>query len=705
MPNPIVRGESADLFDQETGEHVGVIDLFGREQLGLNAAQQTALGQLVGPSGEWAASYPFELAAISAGVLAANRVRFYAPFTHSIVPALGATPTHSRNCVGTVVDCYGVMHPVLANEVRFHGARRVANLIADSEGFTTGWSVAGGTTRTAVADREGLVKTRRNVRRFVVASGQTALTKNSQAYRPGPHAFSVGLSGDGATEVRIRIERSSDSATVAEINVTPTTAMQRYALAGTITDTSNHRIVLYVMSGSGTFYLSCAQTEYGTLVPNEYISNGVAGGAAPFNGANVDGVRYFPYYRPTTLDATTSIVSEELRGDQIPASVLLGLIVENNGNSNKWYSSRDPGAAQWTLSGVSAGGLRTCNLLGYESLRKIIENGATSLHRTSQTWRSSGNANGEINSVSAYVQKGERDWAVVGLVQRDTTTEIKAWFNLATGTVGTVTGTDVEAFIYPEGDCWRVGISGPTGTGATDVVGFFGIAGADGVESYAGDSASGHWFGACQIEESDAPSNYTGDSGTSSLIARVNESCTMAMPATVPTTEWTISTRQAMRGKVAQANKSNWWYLWYFYLDANNRGGLTIRPGVFGGGDAARQNDFAYDYYPNSATPDIEQITSGVDLAPLTPFKAVCRFSREAFRDSSSLGMSINGLIGANNPTGPTTTPIAAGVVTLFLSQQGSTNDTSRKSNAMCRDFAVYDYGMTDAELLAASVT
>lgn len=671
----------------------------------LTAEQVDAVTQMVGPDGSWVSSYPFELAAISAGVLAANRVRYYAPLTHTIVPALGSTPTHSRACAGSVVDCYGVMHFVGSGELRFHGARRVANLIGDTEAFSTGWTLGSNTTRTAAPSVSGLAAPRRNVYAIARSSGSSVmLTLNSAAYRPGVHCFSVGLSGNGSTTVRLRIERSSDSALVAQLDVVPTSQMQRFAVAGSITDTTNHRVTATVTtSGAASFNVCCAQLEYGTSVPNEYIAKGVE--SSPYYGAMVDGVKYFPYYRPTEIDAD-GVVAEELRADPIPASIMLGVVVEPLGNSNKWYSSRDPGAAQWTLTNATAGAQASCDLLGYNSLRRIVENSSNGLHRTSQTWRSTGNANGEIDSVSAYVQKGERDWIVVGLVQRDTSTEVKAWFNLATGEAGTVTGDYVETFIYQEGDCWRVGISAPSGTGATDVVGFFGLASADGVESYAGDGASGHLIGACQIEEHDFPTNYTGDSGTASLISRVSETLQIAIGAdTLPATEWTVASRHATRGKTDQDNKSSWWYFWYWYFDANNRGGFTARRGEFAGGTSENFDDWAYDAYPNSSSPDIDAILSGVSCGPLEPFKAACRYSAAAFRDSSALGMAVNGTIGAHQGTA-TTASISASVVTLHIGaqQDGAVDNAKRCATSMTRGFAIFDYAMTDAELQAESL-
>lgn len=654
--------------------------------------------QLTGPS------IPFDLSAMSAAAIALDRLSFYAAWTHTIVPTLGTTPTHTRATVATVVDCYGVMQFCKSSEVRFEGARRVCNLIpSDSEGFVTGWTTTS-ITLTAAPTVPGLVPARRNVVRFSRASGTTdMMLLNSAAYRPGAHTFSIGLMADTSSTIRIRIERSGDSALVAEATVTATGVMQRFAVTGTITDTSNHRVkVLVDASGAAAFYACCAQMEYADAA-QEYVSVGVAGGAAPFNGANVDGVQYFNHYRCTSTDPTTYVVTQDIRGGYIPGSVLKGLLIEPLLCVTKQYSSRDPGAAEWTLTNVTAGAQSSCDLLGYLSLRKLEETVATGTHRTAQAWQGSAITDNLQMFMSCYVQKGERDWITVGFVGKDGSTVTQAWFNLATGTVGTVS-SGAEGYIYEQGDCWRVGVAGTAGAGASAPVGFIGNATADGVESYAGTLGYGHSVGAALLGLGDAPQTYPGDTPSASLVTRNAEVLSLTWSSVVKTTDWTVSARQSILARNTAANKTDWWYLWYVFDTSTNRFGLTMRPGTIGGGSAATADDFAYDNYNNGAAVDVDEIESGLDLEVRESFRSACRHSRVAQRSSSSLGVAVNGIIGTHDNTANTTVLSGAAPVFYLASRSGNTTG-DEIPGCTTRDFRVFDYPMTDTELVAESLT
>lgn len=652
--------------------------------------------ELTGPS------IPFDLSAMSAAAIALARISFYAAWTHTIVPTLGATPTHTRASVATVVDCYGVMQFCKSGEARFEGARRVCNLVSDSEGFVTGWTTTS-ITLTAAPTVPGLVPARRNVVRFSRASGTTTMMLlNSAAYRPGSHTFSIGLMADASSTIRIRIERSGDSATVAEATVTATGVMQRFAITGTITDTSSHRVSVHVdASGAASFYACCAQMEYADAA-QEYVSVGVAGGAAPFNGANVDGVQYFNHYRCTTTDPTTRIVTQDVRGGYIPGSVLKGLLIEPLLCVNKQYSSRDPGAAEWTLTGVTAGAQSSCDLLGHLSLRKLAETATTGTHRTEQAWRLSAPGDNSQIFMSCYVQKGERDWITVGFTAKDGSTVAQAWFNLATGTVGTVS-SGAEAYIYAEGDCWRIAVVSTSLTGGSAPVGWIGNADADNSASYTGTLGYGHSVGAALFGLGDGPQTYPGDTPSASLVTRVAEVFSLPWDSVVKTTDWTVSARQSILGRSAAQNKTTWWYLWYVYESATNRFGLTMRPGTFAGQASTVADDWAYDNYNNGAAVDVDEITAGVSVGLRESFRAACRHSRVAQRSSSSLGVAVNGVGGSHMGTANTTA--LSGTLTFYLATNSGTTTGDECPGCTTRDFRVYDYPMSDAELAAETLT
>lgn len=660
--------------------------------------------ELLDPNGDAAS---FSGSASSAAALALDRISYYAPFTHSIVPTLGTTPTHVRATEATVVDCYGVMQFCKSGEVRFRGARRVCNLIpSDSEGFVTGWTTTS-ITLTAAPTLSGLVPARRNVVKFARASGTTNMLQlNSTAYRPGYHTFSIGLQADASSSIKIRIERSGDSALVAETTVTATGVMQRFAVTGVITDTSNHRVKVTVdASGAASFYACCAQMEYASEV-GEYVAVGVAGAASPYNGALVDGVQYFDYYRCTSTHATTRVVMQTDPSSYIPRSVLKGLLVEPLQAINRFWSSRDPTittATHWTLTNVTAGAYVDTTLLGYQSLVLLQEDNATGAHQSYQDWHLTLPTDGQQMFVAFYCQQGTgRDWITCGFIGKDGTTTNQAWFNLATGEVGTVSGAaEVEAYIYEEGDCWRIGVAATAGAGATVVRGFVGIADADGSDSYTGTSGYGHYVGAAMMSLGDAPSAYVGDTAAA-VKTRNAEYVSLPWASAVPTTEWTVYAESSIGGRSDAENKTSWWFLWYLWQSNSNRMGMTMRPGSFYG--AYNSEEWAYDNYNNGAAVDIDGIV-GASSPRVESWGSIvyafrhCRSGSPAQRDSSSLGVAVNGQIGVNAGTDNTT--VLSGLTTMYLGcMQGSSTGSDCPSPTF-RDLTVYDYAMTDAELVA----
>ncbi|WP_196299671.1 hypothetical protein, partial [Streptococcus pneumoniae] len=66
-------------------------------------------------------------------------------------------------------------------------------------------------------------------------------------------------------------------------------------------------------------------------------------------------------------------------------------------------------------------------------------------------------------SVSFYCKAAERSIAYIGLRQLDGSTFTYAYFDLASGTVSNVTAGNT-AYMYREGDLWRVCMTGPAGS-------------------------------------------------------------------------------------------------------------------------------------------------------------------------------------------------------------------------------------------------
>ena len=82
---------------------------------------------------------------------------FRLPLTHTAVPAsaaTGTTATFTRATTGSVQDHEGVLRTAIAGEARFTGARRVRNLLGNTEALTgSGWTAVGAAPVVAVVGR------------------------------------------------------------------------------------------------------------------------------------------------------------------------------------------------------------------------------------------------------------------------------------------------------------------------------------------------------------------------------------------------------------------------------------------------------------------------------------------------------------------------------------------------------------------------
>jgi hypothetical protein len=132
---------------------------------------------------------------------------------------------------------------------------------------------------------------------------------------------------------------------------------------------------------------------------------------------------------------------------------------------------------------------------------KITENSATSTHHTAQT--AAIFAVGARTVCSVYAKAGERNWLYfTGFNDSN----LGAWFNLSTGSVGTRQSLNIAASIEDAGDGWyRCSITFAP-TKANPYIGLA-IAQSDNTSSYLGDGSSGLYIWGAQVQL--APTNST----------------------------------------------------------------------------------------------------------------------------------------------------------------------------------------------------
>jgi hypothetical protein len=204
-------------------------------------------------------------------------------------------------------------------------------------------------------------------------------------------------------------------------------------------------------------------------------------------------------YTPTTTQPITNYIpvlqsaaNNVARFDHNPVTgESLGLLVEEQ-RTNLILRSEEFDNASWAKSAATI----TANTIvapdGNLTGDKLVENTDTNVH-----WVS-GNGTGAAGTytMSAYVKAAERTWAY--LIDNSTVTG-RVFFNLATGTIGTITGTgSPSGTITSVGNGWyRITMTiTTTGTPVCRI----GAASADNTSSYTGDGYSGIYIWGAQLE-------------------------------------------------------------------------------------------------------------------------------------------------------------------------------------------------------------
>jgi hypothetical protein len=573
----------------------------------------------------------------------------------SLISTVGGSITLIRASSNSVTDNLGAVHMAKSGEARFYGARRTENLCQHSEDFVTGWTVGSGVDAPVAMAGLSLRTGRESIKMIArTTGGSNIITRNSAAYRPGQHTYSIGLAtGNGTDTVRLRIEDQATSTLLAQVDVVPSAysgpaSMRTYAVFGTIPNTQNYRfIVTNPNPGASTIYVDGALIQYthgrSGGVPDNYVAIGV--GSSPWYGANVDGVQYWD---TTCGNTISSGLVTFAAGSAISESTMKGLMVER-GTVNGLFSSRDLNAGEWTKYQVTAGALADSVALGANSLRKMAEDNTLNSHRIGQVYRSTTPNDNTRMTVSCYVKAAERDIVRIGFINKAGTVNL-AYFNLTTATVSNISGgAEVEAYMYQVGDCYRLAVTGSAGTGATAIEALYGLAQTAGTSNYTGTTGSGAFFGGFQFEPVFVATAYHGDTAAASTLTSVGDNAYISA-ASIPSDQWEIGMDFTPFFNSNSNNKPSWVYLWYARTDVNNRHGFAIRPGAFGGFVDGGSDDWVYDLYNG----DDETSWDGVDLttgaenaAPLGTKTAIVQMHKAAATGASNL----RGKIGSSTMT------------------------------------------------------
>jgi len=526
------------------------------------------------------------------------KATFNAPLKTSLSPAYSAVQgtmvSLARATVATTTDYVGMVRYVRAGEARFIGARRTSNLIADSEGFTTGWTLGASTTLTPNSTGGGLLS-------YSGSSSINLITLNSSPYEQGRHTFSIYLWGASSSSLKMRIERSSDSYTVAEKIVDATSgARKRFSIQGVIVDGTNHRITISnVTSGAFSFNAACSQLENtdGTDgSPGDYLARGISGAAPPYLGAGVEGVMYSPFTNTWSVDLN-GIATKTISPTPIESEVS-GLLREYSATQRLLYNSTLNNAA-WSYSTTTPlQSTTTDNPIGYGRFYTVTD-------KISQSW--SGTvptaANNLMLAASAYVKIGTAKWANLSITRLDGSTIARVWFNIETGAVGTlqnVLSSDVVIKATGINNIYRIGFS-TLGGASGSTAPLFSIAAVSGDGSTT-DSGLTLLIGGTQLEANDHVTSYIGNTAGSVIIRNAD---VVSIPTTIfPSSrnDLTIGFKYYPLFNPSSTSKRDFYYISSCKYNGLNRFGITHRPGSIGGGADDRADDIAQDYYFGAGT-------------------------------------------------------------------------------------------------------
>lgn len=419
-------------------------------------------------------------------------------------PKTGLAISLTRATTATYTDQDLIVRTALAGMARMQGMRVVRNLVTgSSEDLTNGsWFTFGGATPTATTIAFAATATNSVYQ-------QTLATATGSVNR----IFLVRLLASHATSTKLFRLRITHSGVLdyTSGDLTATTTPQVFSFTATIASAGGTGLTVQIMNGSdaaaGTINCTKVQIEEVTgqsiQTPGEYQSVGVM--SSPYQGLGVDGAKAY-----ATLNGNTvaSNVVTEATGAVISSSIRQGFLVEAAA-TNLCLQSADF-ATTWTLNAATVSTNAVAAPDGTTTADKIQEDNTTAQHGVIQTFVKAASA--IAYSASFYAKQSERTWFAIQV--DDTTQGARAWFNLASGVVGTVVGFGASPFTAltstiqaAANGFYRCTISFTSSTSVTLRV-VPSVSTGDTVLSYLGTTGSGIYLWGAQLETGSLATSY-----------------------------------------------------------------------------------------------------------------------------------------------------------------------------------------------------
>ena len=182
----------------------------------------------------------------------------------------------------------------------------------------------------------------------------------------------------------------------------------------------------------------------------------------------------------------------------------LGLLVEEQ-RSNLLLRSEEFGNAAWSKSNVTVDSDVVVAPDGTLTGNKVVENTTSAVHVVAQNLSVT---SGTTYTVSGFIKKAERGFALIALINGFPTTSIQ--INLTTGVVSTGTGTPLNAFSQDVGNGWfRVGFSLVANSTTNAAANFYTSNNGEwATRIYLGDGYSGIFIWGASLEQGAFPTSY-----------------------------------------------------------------------------------------------------------------------------------------------------------------------------------------------------
>lgn len=373
-----------------------------------------------------------------------NAPLFIASLQATIVPEVcTGSPTFTRATAATVVDFEGIVRNGLSGEARFQGARRVQNFaLATENPSSSSWTLQSlgiGSTPTLTPNFGLAPDGTQTAHRLQCAlnGGNSSNAHESFLGNAGSPTYTIGRqsvylrTNDGSSSATLTLRVPNYNATVHTVTIDST--WRRYSTLDTIAGSGTNSFVIG-LRGDPTQKCSDSidvlfwhpqlenVTGQANQNPSEYVSVGVL--SAPFHGANVDGVQYFATQNGNVWNSTSKAV-QELPGAAITPD---GYLAEASAQ-NIVLQSQNYGSG-WTLTDLTI--LSSTNIAPDESATAfLLQAGSAGTDALLQSFATPANSS---YAISAHFKVSTTPWVFMRL--GDGTNQIRGWWNISTGTVG-----------------------------------------------------------------------------------------------------------------------------------------------------------------------------------------------------------------------------------------------------------------------------